>query len=236
MHSKRTFNLIMLRLSAIVCGLSVFVFVIMLFQSNEQQNSAQATNYNADMVITSVNNQRINNGLAPLVINDQLMIAAQNKANHMAENEYFSHIGYGKKWSDFIREAGYDYAEAGENLANGFDSVDDMTIAWMNSPSHRENIVNSGVAETGVGVAYGRLDGYPTIFVAQVFGRKLIRQQNVAPEVVSPEPIPAQNNPEPQPTQQPAPVPEPVPEEPQPTPKPRTIGELIEFPETVVGQ
>jgi len=87
-----------------------------------------------------------------------------------------------------------------------------------------------------VGVAYGRLDGYPTIFVAQVFGRKLIRQQNVAPEVVSPEPIPAQNNPEPQPTQQPAPVPEPVPEEPQPTPKPRTIGELIEFPETVVGQ
>jgi hypothetical protein len=209
----------------------------MLFQSNQYQNSAQATNYNADQVIISVNNQRIANGLNPLIIDAQLMSAAQAKANHMAENEYFSHIGYGKKWSDFIREAGYDYAEAGENLANGFDNVDDMSIAWMNSPSHRENIVNPGVTETGVGVAYGRLDGFPTIFVAQVFGRKLVRETTAPPETTNTVVQPPANNPEQPVNTNPEPAPEPEAQpEPEPVSKPKSIGELLDLPETIVGQ
>lgn len=234
MTRLRIRNLIMLRLSALMCGMSVLVLVVMLFQSNTYQNTALATNYNADQVILSVNNHRINNGLQPLIVNDLLMKSAQNKANHMAENEYFSHIGYGKKWSDFIREAGYDYAEAGENLANGFDRVDDMTIAWMESPSHRENIVNAGVTDTGVGVAFGKLDGYPTIFVVQVFGRELVRDTPIATESVESVVATPLDTSVPADTQ-----PQPASGDAQPTataPKPKTLGDLLVLPETIAGQ
>ena len=92
----------------------------------------------------------------------------------MVENAYFSHISPidGRKWSDFIKESEYDYEIAGENLANGFNDVETMVVSWMNSPSHRENIVNQKVNETGVGIAQGTLDGFPTTFVVQMFGKQ----------------------------------------------------------------
>lgn len=220
---NKVISTLVLRLSAVVCGFSVFVFVFLLFQLNKTDNSASALSYNTDQIILSVNNQRVRNGQPPLTINTRLSQAAQNKANHMAENSYFSHIGYGKKWSDFIKETGYEYSEAGENLANGFDTVEEMTLAWMNSPSHKENIINQGVNETGVGISYGQLDGFATIFVVQVFGKQIIKPDPVVekPSDTAQQPIPE------------VPVQTPVIE---PAKKPNSIADLITLPETIIGQ
>ena len=150
--------------------LSVVVFA---FKQNPSQ-TAFAGNYNSSDVIDAVNQERVKNNLPALKVNSKLMEASRNKADDMNANGYFAHISPidGKKWSSFIRNSGYDYIEAGENLANGFDNSPDLVAAWMNSPTHRDNILNPNVDETGLAVKSGYLDGYPTIFVAQSFGKR----------------------------------------------------------------
>jgi len=160
--------------SAIGCLISIFTFVAIMFQSGNQPKVASADEYNSAQIIAEVNKKRIENGAIPLRENPQLSKAAQDKVQDMTKNSYFSHISPvdGAKWSDFIKNSGYKYDEAGENLANGFNTVPEMVVAWMESPSHKENMLSQSVEETGVGISRGRLNGYPTIFVAQVFGRK----------------------------------------------------------------
>jgi uncharacterized protein YkwD len=163
-------------------GVSVITFVISLgvfvyFLSNTTNldpKKAEASSYSKDQIIASVNKERKQKNLSELVENSKLDKAAQAKANDMADKSYFSHVEKesGKRWSDFIKEVDYDYVVAGENLANGFYAVDDMVTAWMESPTHKENILNEGVDETGIGISFGQLDGTPTIFVVQVFGKE----------------------------------------------------------------
>jgi uncharacterized protein YkwD len=125
-----------------------------------------------EQIVLATNNERINAGLAPLKDNNLLSTAAQKKAEDMVSAQYFSHIrptdSY--KWSDFIDEQKYDYRFAGENLAKGYTSVDMMVKAWMNSPSHKENILSADFAETGVGFAFKPSDAGDVLYVAQMFG------------------------------------------------------------------
>jgi len=161
-------------IAMLTCFLAFGVFVSFLFQNSNLQKEAKASSYTDQMVIVAVNQERIKFDLPPLIINEKLTKAAQNKVNDMNKNNYFSHVSPvdGKKWSNFIKESDYSYKIAGENLANGFDDVPNMVSSWMKSPSHRENILNNQVNETGVGVTFGKLNGYPTIFVSQMFGKQ----------------------------------------------------------------
>jgi hypothetical protein len=71
----------------------------------------------------------------------------------------------------WIKEAGYTYVSAGENLAVRFNESSDVVRAWMASESHKANIVKQGYTEIGVGVAEGTYKGTPTTFVVQYFAR-----------------------------------------------------------------
>lgn len=161
-------------IATLTCFLSFGVFISLLFQNSNLQKEAKASSYTDQMVIVAVNQERIKFDLPPLIINEKLTKAAQNKVTDMSKNNYFSHISPkdGRKWSSFIKESEYSYKVAGENLANGFDDVPNMVNSWMKSPSHRENILNPQVSETGVGIVFGKLNGYPTIFVSQMFGKQ----------------------------------------------------------------
>ena len=161
-------------LTALACILALTVFSLLLFQSSQSTKLAKASGYSSDQIVVAVNQERIKNNLQPLLTNAQLNTAAAAKVKDMAGKNYFSHISPvdGRKWSSFIKESGYVYVEAGENLANGYDSVESMVKAWMNSPTHRDNILNSNFVETGMGMEYGTLNDYPTIFVAQAFGKR----------------------------------------------------------------
>ena len=123
-------------------------------------------------VVTDATNQaRASEGQAPLSRNALLDEAARLKAEDMARNGYFAH------WSPtgvspwhWFNEAGYTYAHAGENLAVHFTDSGEVVEAWLNSPTHRANILNGNYSEIGIGTAEGRYEGYDTVFVVQMFG------------------------------------------------------------------
>jgi hypothetical protein len=118
------------------------------------------------------NEERIDVSLTPLKSNPQLDLAAQKKAEDMAKNSYFAHTSpTGRTPWSWLKEAGYTYIYAGENLAVNFLDSEDVTRAWMNSPSHRDNILKAGYTEVGTGVAKGMYKGKKAIFVAQFYGR-----------------------------------------------------------------
>jgi len=127
------------------------------------------------VVVELTNEERADNTTPPLVRNSTLDRAAEMKAEHMAENQYFSHFSPDgvSPWYWFD-EAGYVYAHAGENLAIHFTDSSEVVEAWMKSPTHRRNIVNSLYTEIGVGTAKGRYDGYNTVYVVQLFGTPAI--------------------------------------------------------------
>lgn len=121
------------------------------------------------------NQDRIHEGLDPLTINDQLSKAADNKAQDMFTNNYWSHISpTGTTPWDFIKGTGYDYVYAGENLARGFTNAPDVVSAWMASPEHRENMLSRNFKDVGFAVREGVLNGENTTLVVEELGGKTI--------------------------------------------------------------
>lgn len=125
-------------------------------------------------VVDLTNAERVVNNVGTVSEHPLLTAAAKAKAEDMARLQYFSHTGPdGKSPWTWIKERGYVYASAGENLAVRFDESADVVRAWMASPGHRANIVRAGYTEIGVGVAGGTYQGAPATFVVQYFARPL---------------------------------------------------------------
>lgn len=128
----------------------------------------------AQKVIDLTNQQRLDSGLKILHYNPTLSLSAIEKAKDMFANDYWAHNSpQGKTPWDFLKDQGYEYSVAGENLAKDFYDTDSMIRAWMNSPTHRENILNSKYQEIGIGVVNGVLNGVKTTLVVQHFGTPL---------------------------------------------------------------
>jgi len=132
-------------------------------------------------VIALTNVERSTAGDSQLTENPALALAAQNKANDMAAKGYFSHTGPdGKEPWVWIKQAGYSYQYAGENLAVRFDESADVVRAWMASPTHRANIVKPVYTEIGIGTANGMYEGSPATFVVQYFGTPIANSKPTA--------------------------------------------------------
>lgn len=132
-----------------------------------------ASDISIDRLLFLTNQQREENGLAPLKINKQLSEAAEEKAKDMIESNYWSHNNpNGKSPWDFIIGSDYKYLYAGENLAKDFANSDGVVSAWMKSPTHRENILQDKYEEIGFAVVNGRLSGEETTLVVQMFGKR----------------------------------------------------------------
>lgn len=141
------------------------------------------------VVVELTNEQRANNAAPQLVRSSVLDAAATLKAQDMAKNSYFSHDSpTGVTPWHWFAEAGYTFAHAGENLAVYFTDSSEVVDAWMKSPSHRANIVDSDYREIGIGVARGTYKGYDTIYVVQLFGTPAMPPAP-APVAVMPEPV-----------------------------------------------
>lgn len=146
---------------------------------------AQSQPLNASQIIEKSNFQRELIGAKKLNINEQLMNAAQKKAEHMAKNQYFSHnLQDGTAPWQFIQNSGYEYLEAGENLAITNQSDSQVVDGWMNSLTHKENLLNKNFSDIGVGIAYfGNYSNYKNTFVVVAFYGKPGKQENVPIEV-----------------------------------------------------
>jgi uncharacterized protein YkwD len=140
----------------------------------------------ASEVIDKTNQQRANSGLEPLVVNQALTQAALAKGQDMMSDQYWAHVAPdGTEPWYFIDEAGYTYNVAGENLARDFSETTNMMQAWMDSPTHRANILNSRYTEIGIAVIDGSLLGYDTTLVVQMFGDP--RSETIAGQVAGSE-------------------------------------------------
>jgi hypothetical protein len=122
-------------------------------------------------IVELTNQKRAENGFSPLKLNSALSEAASRKAGDMFAFNYWAHTSPSGRdpWS-FFREAGYQYLYAGENLARDFNDSGSVVNAWMASPTHKDNILNSRYQEIGVAVVNGALRGVETTLVVQLFG------------------------------------------------------------------
>lgn len=127
--------------------------------------------FGASQIITITNAKRQTQGLAPLSTNPFLSRAAAAKLSDMFANDYWAHTSpTGKTPWSFITASGYRYLFAGENLARDFSDPQSVVEAWMNSPSHRNNILDKNFKEIGVAVESGKLNGREGVLVVQMFG------------------------------------------------------------------
>jgi hypothetical protein len=116
------------------------------------------------------NEERKIENLPILSVNPILNKAAEMKAEDMATKGYFAHISpEGKTPWYWIEKVGYKYQYAGENLAINFTDSKDVTNAWLNSPSHKANIVKENYTEMGTAIAFGVYQGHNTVYVVQVY-------------------------------------------------------------------
>ncbi|MEU6423745.1 CAP domain-containing protein [Streptomyces spiralis] len=105
-------------------------------------------------VVQLVNAERAKVGCSPLTVNADLTKAAQAHSQDMAAHQNMSHTGSdGSSPGDRITRAGYTWSSYGENVAYGYSTPEQVMSAWMSSPGHRENILNCGYKEIGVGLA-----------------------------------------------------------------------------------
>jgi hypothetical protein len=123
------------------------------------------------VVVTRTNEERQDKSLGSLTRSSLLDDAAKRKAEHMAKNGYFAHYSpEGVSPWHWFKVVDYSFVHAGENLAVHFNDTDALVDAWMESPTHRANIMNGQYTQIGVGTAKGTYEGYDTVFVVQMFG------------------------------------------------------------------
>ena len=107
----------------------------------------------ARQVAAIVNSERASNGLSPLKYSDELSEAALVRAREI--QSAFSHTRpNGSSCFTAIKEAGISYTTAGENIAYGQRTPEEVMNSWMNSSGHRANILGSNYEYIGIGVTY----------------------------------------------------------------------------------
>lgn len=178
---------------------------------------AYATSVSRDGLLSATNQQRAANGVGNLSLNSQLNQAAQAKADDMVARDYWSHnTPEGNPPWVFIDSAGYDYKKAGENLAYGFLTSSETVTGWMNSPSHRENMLLGDYTDVGFG--YANSANYqgtgPETIVVAMYGQPMVASASSPAPSPAPTPAPAVESTQ---KQSPPPAPQPTP---TPTPEP----------------
>lgn len=161
-------------LSSAVFALLLVIIVVSFAASGLHRVAMRSGNVAAVVSATLVelaNQDRAASGLADLKINSVLIAVAQAKANDMAEKGYFAHVSpQGVDPWHWFTVVGYKFEYAGENLAVDFSDSGDVNTAWMNSPTHRKNILDPHYTEIGIATAQGMYQGRLTTFVVQEFG------------------------------------------------------------------
>lgn len=129
-------------------------------------------------MLVKINQIRESRGLSGLALNGNLAGAAHAKAQDMFSKNYWAHFspdGSTSPWG-FIKGSGYNYLYAGENLAKGFTDSNDVVNAWMNSPSHRDNLLSPKYKDVGFAISEGNLLGEDTVLVVEMFGSREFAQ------------------------------------------------------------
>lgn len=155
-------------------AISLVIFSLFVIVANAR--AALASEINEENILRLINKERTYRGIPSLEIDERLDKAAIRKTEDMINRNYFEHYAFGLTPWNFITEAGYNYLYAGENLAMDFDTSEGMVRSWMQSTTHRNNILNPDFDETGIGIVKGEYteDGnsHETYMVTNMFARE----------------------------------------------------------------
>lgn len=116
-------------------------------------NSSTSSNSSIiNEIVSLTNSYRQQNGLAPVTLNSQLSNAAQTHTQNMALQDFVNHTGTdGGTVAQRVSNTGYGWSLVAENIAAGYRTAADVVQGWIDSPGHRENLLNASVTEIGVG-------------------------------------------------------------------------------------
>ena len=136
-----------------------------------------------NLIVEMTNQTRAKEGLNTLKVNPELSAAAAAKADDMIKNGYFAHFSPTNVSPWFwIKQNGYNYKYAGENLAMNFSETDQVINGWLNSPSHKANLLNGNYQDIGVAVLSGQVNGQSRVVVVQMFGSPKVSSSNIIPK------------------------------------------------------
>lgn len=142
-----------------------------LIYAGEELQVPQNTQLRAleQAVVEDTNQARALVGLPALEVSDAATQIARMKSQDMVDNNYFAHESptYGSPFA-MMRTYGLAYDAAGENLAFGQSSAEQVVADWLNSPGHRANIYGAVYTQIGVGIVR-RMDG--RLYYTQLFLR-----------------------------------------------------------------
>ncbi len=143
-----------LEYSQVILGSSTTSLDTPTTSTQQSQEFDRIKQINQELVLL-LNQERQARGLAPLIHDPKLELAARMKINAMIQEGHFDHIGRdGRGVADFLNEAQFDHLRAGENLAFGpFKNAQEIHNAWMESPTHRENILYEHYTHIGIGTS-----------------------------------------------------------------------------------
>ena len=173
-HKGNQYRPHLVRLRGITIALAIILGVQLvygLFTTGHIAVLGRVTTVDATQLLAETNNARAQAGLAPLVVNESLNQAAALKAKDMIENNYWSHNSpTGVSPWKWLTDIGYEYRVAGENLAKNYPNAASTVDAWMESPSHRQNILNKEYSEVGFAVTEGSINEQDTTLVVAYYG------------------------------------------------------------------
>jgi len=179
--------------------LTIYLIVAILFGAGikHMQQTGNILGYATDVTVQKLyeltNIERGRNNINNLNYNEELAEAARRKAEDMFAQDYWAHYGpKGETPWQFILASGYQYEYAGENLAKNFMFSDGVMKAWLDSTTHRDNLLRKEYADVGFAVVNGVLNGEETTLVVQMFGKPLYANDTVAAETPKTETVVAQ--------------------------------------------
>lgn len=127
--------------------------------AQEAQNSTTVLSTEEEEFLKAINELRVKNELPELKVDDAIQNVARLKAQDLAENNYFSHTSekYGTPF-EMLSSSNISYKTASENIA-GNSTISGAINSWMNSESHKNNILSNDFNYTGVAVVHSNTYG-----------------------------------------------------------------------------
>lgn len=168
----------MLHHQSLLCVIALLLVGQFLFSFTQRNFTAvlgKSIDISSQVLLSLTNQKRQHENLPTLFLNDDLSQAAMAKAKDMFTKNYWAHNAPdGTPPWYFIKQTGYEYAYAGENLARGFNTSSDVVDAWMQSISHRENMLSGNYTDVGFAFMQGKLLDEDTTLVVEMFGSKAL--------------------------------------------------------------
>jgi hypothetical protein len=173
-----------------ILGFVLFSIVaIRLVIFHTRPNIGNASDLTVQNIIEAINKERSLRNLSTLNTDNRLSTAAQSKSEDMITRKYFAHVDPDGNyiWPKIV-EAGYTpYLQLGENLAIEFYNTESLVSAWMNSPTHRANVLNEQFKDQGMGLFFGNVsNGEYHSSITNTFGSLVVKKTEPKPAPTTP--------------------------------------------------